>query len=61
MEDRNQILCEQTKDVAEGVAAFLEKRAPVYSDRCSSSPDSRINAGKGRSVTSLTVLGRTPA
>lgn len=33
MEDRNQIPCEQTKDVAEVVAAFLEKRAPVYSDR----------------------------
>ena len=33
MGDRNQIPCEQTKDVAEVVAAFLEKRAPVYSDR----------------------------
>ena len=33
MEDRNQILCAQSHDFAEGVAAFLGKRAPVYADR----------------------------
>ena len=33
MEDRNQILCAQTRDFREGVAAFLEKRAPHYTDR----------------------------
>ena len=32
MEDRNQILCAQSKDFREGVAAFLEKRPPKYSD-----------------------------
>ena len=32
MEDRNQILCAQSKDFREGIAAFLEKRAPRYSD-----------------------------
>lgn len=32
MEDRNQILAIQTKDVQEGVAAFLEKRDPRYED-----------------------------
>ena len=30
MEDRNQILCAQGEDFREGVAAFLEKRKPVY-------------------------------
>ena len=30
MEDRNQILCAQGEDFREGVAAFLEKRPPVY-------------------------------
>jgi hypothetical protein len=30
IEDRNQILCEQTKDVAEGVAAFLESGAGLF-------------------------------
>jgi enoyl-CoA hydratase/carnithine racemase len=33
MEDRNQILCAQSNDFREGVTAFLEKRAPQYSDR----------------------------
>jgi len=33
MEDRNQILCTRTTDFGEGIAAFLQKRAPQYSDR----------------------------
>ncbi len=32
MEDRNQILCAQTRDFGEGVRAFLEKRSPSYAD-----------------------------
>jgi len=32
MEDRNQILTVRTKDVGEGITAFLEKRAPNYED-----------------------------
>lgn len=32
MEDRNQILCSQTNDMREGIAAFFEKRTPVYED-----------------------------
>ncbi|MBI3797155.1 MAG: enoyl-CoA hydratase/isomerase family protein [Deltaproteobacteria bacterium] len=32
MEDRNQILTTRTKDVREGIAAFLEKREPRYED-----------------------------
>jgi enoyl-CoA hydratase/carnithine racemase len=32
MEDRNQILCAQTDDFREGVAAFLGKRRPVWKD-----------------------------
>jgi enoyl-CoA hydratase/carnithine racemase len=33
MEDRNQILCTRTTDFGEGIAAFLQKRKPQYSDR----------------------------
>jgi len=32
MEDRNQILCAQTRDFGEGVRAFLEKRPARYGD-----------------------------
>ena len=32
MEDRNQVLCVQSKDFREGISAFLEKRSPVYGD-----------------------------
>lgn len=32
MEDRNQILCAQTKDFREGIGAFLEKRKPAYTN-----------------------------
>ena len=31
LEDRNQILCVQSKDVIEGMTAFLQKRKPEYS------------------------------
>ena len=33
MEDRNQILASLDGDFGEGVAAFLEKRAPRYARR----------------------------
>ncbi len=32
MEDRNQILCTQTKDFREGMTAFLQKRTPQFTD-----------------------------
>ena len=33
MEDRNQILCTRTSDFREGIAAFLQKRAPEYGNQ----------------------------
>jgi enoyl-CoA hydratase/carnithine racemase len=30
IKDRNQILCSQSADFREGMAAFLEKRPPQY-------------------------------
>ena len=33
MEDRNQILASVTRDFREGIAAFLQKRPPVFEDR----------------------------
>ncbi len=32
MEDRNQVLCTQTRDFREGMQAFLDKRPPHYGD-----------------------------
>lgn len=32
MEDRNQILCTQTNDMREGIAAFLQKRKPEFTN-----------------------------
>jgi enoyl-CoA hydratase len=32
MEDRNQVLCAQTRDFREGIAAFLQKRRPAWQD-----------------------------
>ena len=32
MEDRQQVLCTQSGDFREGMAAFLGKRAPVYTN-----------------------------
>ncbi|MEM9174369.1 MAG: enoyl-CoA hydratase/isomerase family protein [Myxococcota bacterium] len=33
IENRNQLMCARTKDFQEGLAAFMEKRPPVYEDR----------------------------
>lgn len=33
IENRNQILCSRTEDAKEGMAAFIEKRDPVYTGR----------------------------
>ena len=33
IENRNQLLCINTADAKEGLAAFAEKRQPVYSDK----------------------------
>ena len=33
VENRNQLLCSRTEDAREGMAAFVEKRSPVYKGR----------------------------
>ena len=33
VENRNQLLCIKTADAKEGLAAFAEKRQPIYSDK----------------------------
>jgi enoyl-CoA hydratase len=32
LEDRNQVLCANSRDFREGISAFLEKRTPTYTD-----------------------------